>query len=118
MYKVITITTDGSGDAVGTVSIDRAALLYGIEYIKTDYVDGVDLTVTTGGSVLAKTLLTVTNMNAAEQFYLRDSSCGATGTVSTDALIMPPIFGNLTLTISQGGATKSGTFVVWYIEMD
>lgn len=118
MYKVVTITTDASGDAVSTVSIDRPALLYGIEYIKTDYADGVDLTVATGGSVLSKTLLTVTNMNAAEQFYLRDSSCGATGTVSTDALIMPPIFGNLTFTIAQGGNAKSGTFVIWYIEMD
>lgn len=114
-YKIVPITTDASGAAVATVSIDKDVLLFGISYIKGNFADGVDLTVATANSVLSKTLLTVTNMNASVDLYLRANSCGATGTVSTDGLIMHPLFGNLTLTIAHGGNATSGTFVVWYL---
>ena len=115
-YKYTTLTTAADQTGSATISINKPVFLYGIDYIKTDYADGVDLTVTTSNSVLSKTLLVVTNMNAAVRIFLRDNSTGATGTASTDGLIIPPIFGDITFTIAQGGAVKTGAFVVWYFD--
>lgn len=114
-YKVLTITTNSSGAGAATVNIPGDRLLYGVQYIKTDYADGVDMTVTTANSVVAATLLTIANMNAAASYFPRVDACGATGTALSQNMTYIPLFGDVTITIAQGGDTKVGTFVIWYI---
>ena len=114
-YKVIPITVDASGDGSATVNIPGSPLLYGVQYIKNNYADGVDMTLTTANSVIASTLLTITNMNASASYYPRVDSCGATGTALSANNTLIPLMGDVTITIRDGGNATSGTFVLWYL---
>ena len=115
-YKVIPITVNASGDGSATVNIPGSPLLYGVQYIKNNYADGVDMTLATSNSIIASTLLTITNMNAAASYYPRVDSCGATGTALSMNNILYPLMGTVTITIAQGGNATSGTFVLWYLD--
>jgi hypothetical protein len=115
-YKIIPITVNASGDGSARVTIPGSPLLYGVQYIKNNYADGVDMTLTTSNSVIASTILTITNMNAAASYYTRVDSCGATGSALSANDVYPPLLGSVTITIAQGGNATSGTFVLWYID--
>lgn len=117
-YIVQTLTTDASGDAAVTVPINPGNnFVRRVQYVKTDYADGVDLAITDAASTA---VLSVTNMNAAAAYCpMQPTHAAADGSASlyagagepVEALI--PVYGSLTITIAQGGNAKTGVIKVW-----
>lgn len=112
-YKV-TVTTDGSGAA--TAYTPRlAGLLNSIHYVKTDYADGVDFTITSEAT--GETLWTESNVNAAAVKNPRAASHTTAGAAALYAAGGVAVLEKIALAsdrikivIAQGGATKVGTF--------
>lgn len=115
--EILTITTNGDGDGSAQTS-NISGLLYSMRYLKTDYADGVDFTLSVVNSVTTQTVLTISNGNAAADYYPRVDSCGASGSALSLNTQMVPVAGALKVTVAQGGATKTGNFVLYWIEDD
>jgi hypothetical protein len=104
----INATTDGSGDA--TVYSGRVTgKVLGVAYVKDDFADGVDFTITTEAS--GETVWAQENVNASAVKYPRrlvQDTVGVDIAATYDSIYM----GNdrLKIVIASGGATKSGTF--------
>lgn len=116
-YIEQTLTTDASGDATVTVPINPGNnFIRRVQYVKTDYADGVDLTITDAAST---TVLSITNMNVAAVYCPMQATHDTAGAASlyagagepVEALI--PVYGSLTITIAQGGNAKTGVIKVW-----
>lgn len=117
-YISQTLTTDGSGDATVTVRLNPGSnFVRKVQYVKTDFADGVDLAITDG---IGGEVLTVSSMNAAAVYAPKMAAnlnttgaallYAAGGTaVTTDV----PVVGSLTITIAQGGDTKTGEIRIW-----
>jgi len=110
----VTPVTDGSGDA--TVYTEKVnGLLSTIQYVKTDYTDGVDFTITEEDTGLA--LWTGTNVNAATSISPRRPTTDALGAASLYAATgepvedLIPIAGRIKVVIAAGGAAKTGQLV-------
>lgn len=111
-YEVpVTTAADGSATAY---SPTIRGFLESIQYVKTDFADGVDFTITseTGG----ESLWTDTNVNAAEIVRPRaptHDQVGAAllfasgGTAVADKIA---VNGRIKIVIAQGGNVKTGTF--------
>lgn len=106
----VTATTDGSGDA--TVFSGRVTgQILGIAYVKTDFADGVDFTITTENS--GENVWIDTDVNAAEVVYPRRLVQDTVG--ANIAATYEPIYvgaDRVKFVIAQGGATRTGTFYV------
>ena len=117
----INVTTDSGGDATGNDTLSVFGYLYAVETIDGDLADGVDgvLSVQSTESGTALTLLTLTDYNTDAMYYPRHlvhSEAGAalTGTSGGDRA-MPVINGTLRFVVAQGGATKTGGVIVYYV---
>lgn len=101
------LATDGSGDGSFTIS-STGHLLYGWFIDVGSLANTADITVT---DETGRTLDSATNV-AADGIYLpREADAG--GDSQTD---YPPILGNLTFTVAQGGTTVTDCYVtVWTI---
>jgi hypothetical protein len=118
LFRIVPLiaTTDGDGAATVTSS-EVNGLLYGVHEDKGTLSNGVDLTLAVVNSEKPYTLLTLTNADTDNtELFPRVSSCGNTGTVGTDQLIMLPVTGQLKLTIAQGGAAHTGGLYAWILE--
>lgn len=110
--EVVTLVTDGAGAATGYTNNVTGRIL-SITYVKTDFANGVDFTITaeaTGESILA-----LTDQNTAATFYPRAATCSvagaaslyaAGGTAVTDRIAVAN--DRIKVVIAQGGATKTG----------
>lgn len=116
---VVTATTDASGD-VTAYSPYLSGFLHQIQYVKTDYADGVDFTITT--ETTAQTLWTESNVNAAATRaprQARHSTAGVAelyasgGTAVTDRIGIGRE--RIKIVVAQGGNAKVGAF---HITMD
>lgn len=112
-YKV-TVPVNASGDATA-YSPRLSGELYAIEYVKTDYADGVDFTIT--DEATGKTLWTESNVNAAKVCSPRTprhSTAGVAelyasgGTAVTDRL--PLANTRVKIVVASGGVSKTGAF--------
>ena len=116
----LTVTTDGSGDGTAVSKVLNGTL-YAVQWIDGDFADGVDGTFTVGSTDAGVnyTVLTLTNANNDAMYYPReqvDTTAGAGGTYDgtrTVDVVEPPIVGKVTLTVAQGGATKTGGAVLF-----
>lgn len=112
-YKVpITTAADGSATAY---SPRVAGKIHSLHYVKTDFADGVDFTITaevTGESILAKS-----DVNASAVFYPRAAThtqagvaalYASGGTAVSDKIAIAS--DRVKITIAQGGNAKSGAF--------
>ncbi len=114
----VTITTDGSGDGTGYVATGPGGHVHALRYVKTDYANGVDFTVT--DELTGAAILTVADVNASATFYPRaqvhDVADGAVMTLDGTRKSTGPVpvgaGGRVKIVVAQGGATKSGTFHV------
>ena len=110
-------TCSTGGDLVVKSTRSVNGMLYGIHEDKGTLASGVDMTLAVIQSEMPKTLLTLTNADTDNNaFYPRASSCGATGSATTDSLIMVPIVGTLQLTIAEGGSAGIGGLYVYVVE--
>lgn len=112
-YKV-TVTTASDGSA--TAYTPRiAGELYAIHYVKTDFADGVDFTITSEAT--GQNLWVDTNINASEVVAPRaprHDQAGAAllfaagGTAQTDRIALAS--DRIKIVIAQGGNAKVGAF--------
>jgi len=111
----ITLTTDADGDAVSYSPV-VSGLISQIRYVKTDFADGVDFTVTlesTGESVWAES-----NVNASATRAPRQSTHTQVGVVINYAATFP-VYEKIAVSqdrikvvIAQGGNVTTGTLIV------
>lgn len=111
----VPITTDASGDGT-SYTPEVTGRVLGIRYVKNNYANGVDFTVTledTGEAVMVGT-----DVNASASFYPRVGVTDAAGAAATldgtrlyrDAVVA--VRDRVKIVVAQGGDTKSGTFHV------
>ena len=109
----VTLTTDASGDATGYTPVINGRIL-AIVYNKTDFVDGVDFTVTgatTGTSIWAESNVNASATRAPRQ--ATHSTAGAAalyaagGTAVNDHIAIAEE--RVKIVVAQGGDTKTGT---------
>lgn len=109
--------TDSSGDAVLT---DRYihGVIYAVQWIDGDLADGVGAVLSvTGPYGVITTILTLTNANDDAIYYPRVATHDNTGAAQT-TLEMPICHGVPTLTISNGGDTKTGGCIVSFFRAE
>ena len=111
---VVAVTTDADGDAT-EYSAPLNGILSAIAYVKTDFADGVDFTITTEDS--GQTLWTEANVDAAAVRAPRQPTHAGDGTPSLFAAEGEPVEAPIVLAdervkivVAQGGATASGAF--------
>jgi hypothetical protein len=113
-----TVTTDSSGDA--TASLQNAnGLFYQVRYVVdgvSPLATGADITLIeddTGLNVLTMANIGTSSLVRSPRLLSADSSNGTVGTNSD----LIAVAGDLTLTIAQGGDTKTGVFHVYILEV-
>lgn len=110
----ITVTTAADGTA--TAYTPRlSGKVHALHYVKTDFTDGVDFTITSEAT--GENLWTEANVNASAVRYPRAATHSQAGAAALYAaggtgVLASPGLGNdrVKIVIAQGGATKSGTF--------
>jgi hypothetical protein len=109
----VTVTTAADGSA--TVFMPRlSGLVHQIHYIKTDFADGVDFTITSEET--GQSLWTESNVNAAAVKAPRQAThtqAGVAATLDGTVAALEPIGianDRIKIVIAQGGNAKSGTF--------
>lgn len=117
--KAIPITTNGDGDFVGTLVVKTPAKLHAAQWVDGDLVDGVAAVLTCTQFAprdLVTTLLNLTAANVDALYYPLVTGDDATGTEIATAFVSPLVHGVLTLTVSAGGATKTGALWLYLDE--
>ena len=113
---IVDVTTASDGSATA-YSPYLSGEIVQISYIKTDFADGVDFTIT--GEAIGQTLWAESNVNAAKNCFPREaihSTAGvaalyaAGGTSVNDRIALSR--DRVKIVIAQGGNTKTGTFHV------
>jgi len=114
---VVTVTTDSSGAATAYSSEPFCGHVLLVRYVKTDFANGVDFTITT--ETTAQTIWTDTDINASETVRPR-ALCQGTDGANLTAEYHPPICAKerIKVIIAQGGDTTSGTFTFVVDEPD
>ena len=110
----LTVTTAADGTATA-YSPRLSGKIHSIQYVKVDFADGVDFTVTaekTGEAILAKA-----NVNASASFYPRAATqdqAGAAALYAAGGTAVVDKIGlandRVKIVIAQGGIAKSGKF--------
>ncbi len=108
------LTTDSSGDATAFTKIVNG-LVWSIQYVKDDYEDGVDFTIT--GETTAQGIWTESDVNAAKTVGPSLPTHDAVGVASLFAATGEPVERPIAIVnerikvlIASGGDTKKGTF--------
>ena len=113
---VVPVTTAADGSATAYTPYLSGEIMQ-ISYLKTDYADGVDFTIT--GEATGQTIWAESNVNAAKNCFPREaihSTAGvaalyaAGGTSVNDRIALSR--DRVKIVIAQGGNTKTGTFHV------
>lgn len=109
----ISVTTDTDGAGYSTAS-NLLGKLYAVKWDVGTCATGVDVTVSTVNSGAAANLLVVANADASKIYYPRTlehlDTAGSDLTTHTEPLIA----GTVKLTIASGGATKTGSVILFY----
>ena len=112
----VTAVTDGSGAATA-YSPYLSGYIHSIQYVKTDYADGVDFTVTadgTGQSIWAEQDVNASAIRAPRQPTHSQAGVAALyaagGTAVNDKIGLSR--DRVKIVVASGGATKTGKFVI------
>lgn len=114
--EVISVTTDGDGDATVYSSRTYTGRLVSIAYTKDDFANGVDFTITSENT--GQTLWDEDDVNASKVVAPLQAAHGNDGQAAEYALGFPVEVGihlvhdRIKIVIASGGATKSGAFRV------
>lgn len=113
----VSITTETDGSATAYTDVPVNGYLESIQYVKDDFTDGVDFTITTETTGL--TLWTETNVNAAKTVLPRAATTDTAGAASLYAAGGEPVEARIAIAservkivIASGGNTTGGTFYV------
>lgn len=111
----VPVVSDGSGVATA-YSPWLSGFIESIQYLKTDYADGVDFTVT--ADVTGEAIWTDTNVNAATVVRPRaatHTTAGVAALYAASGAVNDRIAlsrDRVKIVLAQAGATKSGSFVI------
>lgn len=113
-----TVTLVSDGAQVGTAySPFISGYIESIRYVKTDYADGVDFTIT--AEATGETIWTESNVNAAVAKYPRAATHTNVGAASLYAALGEAVNDRIALgrdrvkiVLDQAGVTKTGAFVI------
>lgn len=112
----VAVTTDGAGAAT-VFSPKISGRVASIHYVKNNFTDGVDFTITAENS--GETLWAELNVNAATSRYPRAPTYSGAGVASLYAAAGTAVFDMFRLTndrvkivIAQGGAGTLGSFII------
>jgi hypothetical protein len=113
----VTIQTAADGTGTGYTGVCNG-FVQAIRYLKGDYADGVDFTVTAEKS--GATIWDQDNVNASVTIHPRAATSDTAGAASLYAAAGEPVEApipvskeRIKIEIAQGGDTKSGTFHVY-----
>lgn len=118
-YDRVTFTTNGSGAAT-VYSRAFRGYLHCIRYVYGDAATGADFTITDDATGLP--ILTITNAGTSStNHYPRAACVGITNAALVYAATDPvtdriPVTSQVKFVVAEGGAAKSGTFVVVWEE--
>lgn len=112
----IDLTTNGSGAATG-YSPYLSGYIDSIQYVKTDFADGVDFTIT--ADVTGEAILSLTDQNTATKLRPRAATHSTAGVAAVYASGGTAVNDRIALgrdrvkvVVAQGGDTKTGRIVV------
>lgn len=112
----VTAVTNGSGAATAYTPY-LSGYVHSIQYVKTDYADGVDFTITAEAN--GETIWTESNVNAAAVKAPRQATHTTAGVASLYASGGTAVNDRIAVSrdrvkivIAQGGDTKTGKFVI------
>lgn len=112
--RTVALTTDGSGDAVGYADVATGRVLTA-RYVKGDFDDGVDFTITVDGT--GETIWAELDVNASATRAPRQASHGTDGVAAVYAELGEPVLDHIAIAndrikvvVANGGAGKTGTF--------
>jgi hypothetical protein len=112
---VVTVAVDGSGDGTGYTPVVSGRIA-SIRYVKTDYADGVDFTIT--AEATGETIWAEENVNASATRAPRAATHSTAGVAATydgtHAILDDVVLANdrVKIVVASGGVTKTGTFHV------
>lgn len=113
---VVALTTAADGSATGYTPA-LAGRVLAIHYVKTDFADGVDFTIT--AEATGETIWAQLNVNASASCYPRVATQGTDGVAALyaagGAAVREPVAlanDRVKIVIAQGGNAKRGTFHV------
>ena len=110
---VVTVTTNGSGDGTAYSPVVTGALSQ-IRYVKVDFDNGVDFTIT--AEATGETLWTQSDVNASATKAPRQATHTTAGVASvyaaTDGVLDKVLLAGdrVKIVVASGGAAKAGTF--------
>lgn len=116
----LTATTTAGGTQTATAPGPIKGLLLGVEWVVGDFAAGVDATLTLQNtpSGVARTLLTLTNANANAFYNPREAEHDNVGApTASGSTCYPLLCGTPQLAIAQGGNTKTGSMVLYYLPL-
>jgi hypothetical protein len=111
---VVSATTDGSGDATA-YSPNITGRILGIRYVKTDFDNGVDFTITaeaTGETIWAEENVNASATRAPRQPTHSTAGVAAVYAAAGEAVNDYIVLANdrVKIVVAQGGDTKTGAF--------
>jgi hypothetical protein len=109
---VVTLTTAADGSATGYTPVVSGRVL-GVRYVKTDFANGVDFTIT--AEATGESILSLTDQNASGSFYPRVPTCSTAGAAALYAAAGAAVNDHVCVAndrvkvvVAQGGDTKTG----------
>ena len=115
--NTVTVVTAADGTATAFVGDEDGGAIRGhisyVRYIKTDYTDGVDFTITTENSGI--TVWTESNVNAAATKFPTLLTHDDVGVAATARDSIPLVLERLKIVLAAGGATKTGAFELAWV---
>lgn len=110
----VTTATDGSGTAYGEAAV---GLVYAIQLVDGDLADGVDVTITSEVEGLSIPIFVKADFNSDQMVYPRVLEALNTDGTALSTHAMPVCYGLPKVVLAQGGAVKSGSFVLYILEV-
>jgi hypothetical protein len=115
---VVTVTTNAGGDGTGYTDNPVHGLVHAVRYVKNNYTDGIDVTIT--GELSGIAVLAVTNMNATATYQPRSATVDNVAAASLYAVGGEPVedrvpvaMERIMVVVAQGGASTTGTFHIF-----
>jgi hypothetical protein len=110
------VTTDGAGAGTATGS-GVNGVVYAVQCVDGTFDDGVDVDITWEQGDLSIPLLSVDNFNADAIYYPRVLEALNTDGTALSSHAMPLICGTPKATIASGGASKTGSFILYIVDL-
>lgn len=116
-HRRLDVTTNASGAGTNTDDMVITGIVYAVKWIDGDFDTGVDavLSVTETPEDVDNTVLTLTNADDDAWYIVREQATDNSGAAAASVYEPPVIAGKLKLSVTNGGDTKTGGCVVYYL---